>query len=80
MKFYSFDIDLDPGTLLLKLDLDIAHVYTFGSSTVIVQTDTQRQTDTRSDLLKSFIVKGIFGYLLHRIGLIRGFPRWECQP
>ena len=27
MKFHSFDLDLDPVTLLLKLDLDIVKVY-----------------------------------------------------
>ena len=50
MKFYSFDIDLDPMTLLRKLDLDIAYVYTFGTSKVIAQTAKYRQADTRSDL------------------------------
>ena len=27
MKFYSFDLDLDPITLVLKLDLDIIKKY-----------------------------------------------------
>ena len=44
MKFYSFDLDLDPVTLVLKLDLDIIKMYvctknevpTFSSSKVII--------------------------------------------
>ena len=44
MKFWSFDLDLDPITLVLKLDLDIIKMYvctktevpTFSSSKVII--------------------------------------------
>ena len=51
MKFYSFDLDLDPMTLVLKFDLDIVKMYvctknevpTFNSFKVIIWTD--RETD-----------------------------------
>ena len=44
MNFYSFDLDLDPMTLVLKLDLDIIKMYvctknevpTFSGSKVII--------------------------------------------
>ena len=49
MKFYSFNLDLDPMTLALKLDLDIIKMYvytknevlSFSGSKVIMWTDTQ---------------------------------------
>ena len=51
-NFQLFDLDLDPMTLVLKLDLDIRKMYVctenevpiFNSSKVIIWTD--RQTDT----------------------------------
>ena len=54
MKFYSFDIDLNPMTLVLKPDLDIINMYMctekyipiFSGSKVIAWTD--RQTDTHT--------------------------------
>ena len=44
MNFWSFDLDLDPMTLVLKIDLDITKMYvyiknqvlTFSSSKVII--------------------------------------------
>ena len=60
MKFYSFDLDLDldPMTFLLKLDLDIIKMYVctknevpiLSGSEVIVWTD--RQTEKETDLTK----------------------------
>ena len=54
MKFYSFDLDLDLMTLVLRLDLDTVkmhvcteyEVHTFSSSKHMAETDT-RQTDGR---------------------------------
>ena len=56
IKFYWLNFDLDPMTLILKLDLDIVEMYvcaqneatTFNSSKVIAWTDrnTDRQTDS----------------------------------
>ena len=43
MKFYSFDHDLTPMTLLLKLDPDIVKMY---MCTKPQQTQTDRQTDS----------------------------------
>ena len=48
MKFYSFALDLDPMTLVLKLDLDIVKMYvysenevpSFGSSNIVGWVDT----------------------------------------
>ena len=34
LKFYSFDLDLDPMTLLLKLDLDIVNMYVYTNNKV----------------------------------------------
>ena len=50
--FYSFDLDLDPMTLVLKLDLDMVKMYlhtknkvpSYSGSKVIAWTD--RQTDS----------------------------------
>ena len=49
IKIYSLDLDLDPMTLVLKLDLDIIKMYvcaknevpSFSSSKDIIWTDTQ---------------------------------------
>ena len=54
LKFYEFDLDLDPMTLILKLDLDIVKRYvctkneasTLNGSKVIAWTDTQTETQT----------------------------------
>ena len=54
MKFYSFDLDFDPVTFLLKLDLDIVKIYvstehnipSFGGSKLVAGTDTQSGTQT----------------------------------
>ena len=65
MKFWSFDLDLDSMTLILKLDLDSIKMHvctknevpTFTGSKVIIGTDTQtnrwtdRQTDTQTHRL-----------------------------
>ena len=55
MKIYSFDLNLEPMSLVLKLDLDIikmdvstkTEVPTFSGSKVIILTD--KQTDTQTD-------------------------------
>ena len=58
--FYSFDLDLDPMTLILKIDLDMVKMYlhtknevpSYSGSKVIAWTDrqtdgqTHRQTDS----------------------------------
>ena len=54
MKFYSFDLDLNPMTLVLKLDLDIVQIYmctdnecpSFSSSELY---SLNRYTDTQID-------------------------------
>ena len=62
MKFYSFDLDFDPVTFLLKLDLDIVKIYvstehnipSFGGSKLVAeQTHSQapRHTDQNTDRL-----------------------------
>ena len=45
MKFYSFDLDFDLVTLILKLDLDIIKMSLFTKNEV----RTFRQTDTQTD-------------------------------
>ena len=53
--FYSFDLDLDPMTLVLELDLDMVKMYlhtknevpSYSGSKVIAWTD--RHTDTHTD-------------------------------
>ena len=48
MRFYSFDLDHDPLTLVFKLDLDIVKllcVLKMKFLTSVVLTDTHRQTD-----------------------------------
>ena len=63
MMFYSFDLELDPMTLVLKLDLDMVKMYlhtknevpSYSGSKVIAGTDrhtdrqTHRQTDRQTD-------------------------------
>ena len=53
MKFYLFDLDLDPMTLALKLVLDIIKMYVNSehevhsfSSSKLQSEQTHRQTDT----------------------------------
>ena len=58
--FYSFDLDLNPMTLILKLDLDMVKTYlytenevpSYSGSKVIAWTDrqTDRWTDTQTDI------------------------------
>ena len=70
MKFYSFDRDIDPMTLVLKLYLDIIEMYVctendgpnFSASKVMVWTDTDRQTETRLKLLPTHNWLEIFSY------------------
>ena len=67
MMFYSFDLDLDPMTLVLKLDLDIVKIYlhtknevlSYNGSKVIARTDrqTHRQTDTKKQTDRQTRVK-----------------------
>ena len=54
-QFYKSDLDLDPMTLVLKLDLDMARMYPHTKnevsmsrhSKVIARTDTQTHTQTQ---------------------------------
>ena len=66
MSFYAFDFDLDPVTLVLKLDLDMAkmHLYTENEvlsscrSKVITLTDRQIDKQTRLKLLLTIHADG----------------------
>ena len=56
MMFYSFDLDLDPITLILKLDLDMVKMYLQAKNEVLAvevqklePEQTDRQTHTQTD-------------------------------
>ena len=74
MKFYSFDLDLDPMTSVLKLDLNIIKMYVCTKMKFLPSeiqklssewTDTQTDRHTRLKLLSTAYTDGnkLFGML-----------------
>ena len=75
MKFYSFDLDHDPMTLILKLDPDMVKMYlhtenkvrSWGSSNVIAWTDRQTRRQTQTDTLRQTDSNEIITYPYRRM-------------
>ena len=52
MKFYWFGLDINPMTLVLKLDLDIVKMYVCTKNETWTDTQTDTHTDRHTDLTK----------------------------
>ena len=86
MMFYSFDLDFDPITLVLKLDLDMVKMYlhyknevpSYSCSKVIVEDDLRRPFQTSNMLSNSSASTGNFGIVPQLSWMLNSVAVYIC--